>query len=106
MNILILYFILHGGKGFIEPLYITAAACGKPFVVAGLQVDREKNPTVARWADCEVDISAKLATLPVGTYELAATGNNHYDAPDPHTSITWVKDLTGISRPTKLRIKP
>jgi len=102
-----LYFVLSGGFGYIAPITVDiSTACGKPFIVAGLQVDRPVNPTVARWADCEVDISGKLAELPMGTYHLAATGFGPYNAPDPHVSAYFQRNATAMPRPTDLKIKP
>ena len=90
MTIVILWFVLSGGTGFIEPLNITPEACGRATNIPRLEPDREVNPRAARWADCEVDIRAKVATLTPGVYHLAATGLGSYIPPDPHTSGPFV----------------
>lgn len=96
MTLMVLWFILSGGSGYLAPMDITPAACGIAPRAARLVVDREVNPRTVRWDTCEVDVRAKVASLPDGQYHLAATGYGHYNAPDPHTSVSFVigKDFT------------
>jgi len=90
MMMILWFVLLSGSAGYIEPMYVTPASCGLPVTVASLQADREVNPRVARWADCSVDVRERVAGLPDGVYEFAATGIGYYVPPDPHTSDMFV----------------
>lgn len=103
-----LWFVMTGGGGFITPMQVRFTdtqiiKCGIDGPIVGVQVNTLENPTLALWTDphdgnkhCEVDISARVASLPVGQYHNAATYMGvstgiHYLSPDPHTSPYWIK---------------
>jgi len=93
MVMIVWFVLLSANVGYIEPMYVDQSACSAPSPTAGvIQVDREVNPRTVRWSNCLVDISARLASLPQGTYEIAMAdrGVSGYIAPDPHVSATIV----------------
>ncbi len=123
MDYVLLWFILHGGAGYIEPLKVQHPPCGVAGAVVGVTFDRAINPTTVTWPDpyfpethCVIDIRAKVATLPEGTYELATTevGKGgpfgtavRYNGIDPHTTQPWVRRpgaATPPRQPTTFRV--
>jgi len=123
MEALTIWFILlSGNAGYIEPLVVKRAemACGIDGAVVGVSVNAPKNPTVVAWPDpkvvgkhCALNISAKLATLPDGEYEIATTemgATVPFGAPvesyigvDPHVSDRWTKGGI-LLKPSALRV--
>ena len=117
MEYVILWFILAGGAGYLEPLTVQPPmmSCGLAGAVVGVQVDRLANPTKVSWPDpyfpgvhCDVDIRAKVATLKPGEYHAATTIVSKpccvpiappasYINHDPHTSPTFV--IGNLSHP-------
>lgn len=106
MDYIVLYFILTNG-GYIPPMDVrltdSIIQCNLPGAIVGVQVNRLENPTIVLWPDpyivdrhCEVDIAAKVTTLPNGEYHLATTtigllNGKPYLPHDPHTSVYWFK---------------
>ena len=109
-KVMILWFVLLSPDlpGYIEPIEVTAAACSAPSTTPGTLVyDREVNPRRVSWANCEVDVRARVATLTPGVYELATTGLGvpGFEAPDPHTAGPVVigeefEQGTGAAKPS------
>lgn len=111
MDKVIVWFILTGGTGYIEPQEVTPAqmTCALPGTVVGVQIDKPVNPSLVLWPDpktvgqhCRVDIAARVATLKPGEYHIATTivAKTRYfgskdDKPepyiqhDPHTTANW-----------------
>lgn len=128
MAYVILWFILTNGSGYLEPLRVDPAMmrCGLAGAVTGVQLDRLVNPQTASWPDpyfpgvhCEVDISAKVASLVQGEYHVATTEVGvdvpfgtpvpRYIGIDPHTSELWRRDGTvkpPTLAPANLRLRP
>jgi hypothetical protein len=126
MAFVIVWFVMTGGAGYIAPLDVPPSEmrCGIDGAVIGVQLDRVVNPSMVRWPDpnvagqhCQVDISARVATLAQGEYHIATTivGKayawnepvDRYIGHDPHTSVVWMRDPnpTGLPlRPTNFRI--
>lgn len=119
MNFVMLWFIVTAGinvPSYIEPMSVYTPACGRPGLVVGVMVDRVVNPSEALWPDpvtpgehCTVDISEKVASLPVGNFYIATTvvedaglfdGTRRAAIPhDPHESVALVHD-TSLEQPT------
>lgn len=116
--------------GYIKPqdVHLSDMQCGIAGAVVGVHVDRPVNPLKVSWPDpffddvhCEADISASIAALLPGEYEIATTimGPDvpfgvpvpHINQHDPHTSTTWIRDGGTIPPPTpstigQVRISP
>lgn len=129
MDFVIVWFIMTGGSGYIPPQNVQQSEmrCGLDGEVIGVKIDRVVNPSMALWPDpqvpgkhCQVDISARVASLPQGEYHLGTTivskpigfvspPPEPYIGHDPHTSVLWMRDPnpTGLPpRPANLRIPP
>lgn len=111
MAALTIWFILISGNiGYIEPIVVKRAemVCGIEGAVVGVSVNAPKNPTEVVWPDpkvvgkhCALNISAKIASLPDGEYEIATTemGETYpigtapesYIGVDPHVTERWTK---------------
>lgn len=122
MDVILVWFIMSNGTGFIAPQHVDPAAmqCGLAGEVIGVTVDRAINPTLALWPDprapgqhCAVDISQRVAALAHGEYRLATTivdKSRHFGdvtvyerfiPHDPHTSDPWLRSLTSPGLPGK-----
>lgn len=127
MELVIVWFVMTGGSGYIAPQDVRPAEmrCGLEGAVVGVKIDRVVNPTVVRWPDpkvvgqhCEVDISQRVNALSQGEYHIATTivskmytfgvgQPESYIGHDPHTSVAWMRDphATGLPiRPSNLRV--
>jgi hypothetical protein len=115
MPLLVVWFIMTNGTGYLAPQDVDAAAlhCALAGAVpAGVSVDRPVNPLLARWPDpkspeqhCAVDISLRVAALEPGEYWLATTEMGQpfegalFVGPDPHTSDPWLRSVTDPGLP-------
>ncbi len=101
-----LWFVMTNSVGYTPPMEVrvtdTYFQCGLTGAVVGLQINRLEDPTVVSWpgttpdTHCEVDVAARVATMPPGEYHFATTemGVIGMSSPyniDPHTSVYWIR---------------
>jgi len=122
MDYLVLWFILMSADapgGYIAPQEVRLAdmQCGLDGAVVGIQVDRDQNPTTARFVDpkdstkhCNANIRNRVMGLLPGRYHLAYTHMGSgtvttWFIPDPHTSESWTRALDGTpKKPTNVKV--
>lgn len=124
LEAILIWFVMTNQAGFIEPqrVEMTAAVCGLPGAVVGVQINRLENPSVVSWPDpmvvdqhCQADISARVKDLVPGEYHIATTEltklvaigtGQPYIGIDPHTTVHWLKSTAPapVGRPTNVKI--